>query len=392
MKMNLLFCNEGPLFVDEDGEYYGNALNEDFFKKYYEIADFITILIRGRKITKKEAELRYSKIDTTNKKIIEISNLMSIKGFLTRFTNKNKLSKIVKENDVIVVRLPSVIGNMVTKIAKKNNKKYISDVVGCPWDSLWNHSIKGKIIALPMFIAQRKAVRNADYAIYVSNRFLQKRYPNKNESFALSDVLLTENDVDVLKKRLEKIKERREKIIVGTTAAVNVKYKGQAYVVKAISKLKRNGIDNIEYQLVGGGDPSYILKMAEKYGVKEKIKILGLMPHDKIFSWLDQIDIYIQPSFQEGLCRALIEAMSRGLPCIVSNAGGNPELITSTWVYNRKKSVRELVRKLEKINTEDMIKMAEENFKKSKEYQKDILNIKRKRIYEKIKKELSIYN
>lgn len=390
--MNLLFCNEGPLFVDENGEYYGNALNEDFFKKYFEIADFITILIRVRTITKKEAKLKYSKIDITNKRIIEIPNLMSIKGFLTRFTIKKKLCKTVEENDIAVVRLPSIIGNMVSKIAKKNNKKYIADVVGCCWDSLCNHSIKGKIIALPMFLAQRKAVRNADYAIYVSNRFLQKRYPNKNEFFALSDVLLTENRDDVLKKRLEKIKESREKIIVGTTAAVNVKYKGQSNVVKAIAELKRNGINNIEYQLVGGGEPSYILKVAEKYGVKENIKILGAMPHNEVFSWLDQIDIYIQPSFQEGLCRALIEAMSRGVPCIVSNVGGNPELINSTWVYNRKKSVRELVTKLEKINTEDMLKMAEENFKKSKEYQKNVLNIKRKNIYEKIKKELSIYN
>ena len=393
--MNLLFCNEGPLFIDENGEYYGSALNEEFFKKYYEIADFITILIRVRKITKEQAKLKYTKIDTSNKKIIEIPNLMSIKGFITRFKIKKNLQETIKKNDIVVARLPSVIGNMAAKIARKNNKKYIADVVGCCWDSLSNHSLKGKIIAFPMFISQRNAVRNADYAIYVTSSFLQKRYPNKKESIAISDVLLRESSDDILENRLKRIEEKKEKIIIGTTAGINVKYKGQSNVIKAIAKLKQKGICNIEYQLVGGGDPTYLSHISKKYGVEDNIVILGAMPHDKIFYWLDSIDIYIQPSFQEGLCRALIEAMSRGLPCIVSDAGGNPELIPSLWVYNRRKSVKELVNKLEKIDSIDskeMIKLAKDNFQRSKNYQKDILDVKRKKVYEKIKKEISIYN
>lgn len=54
------------------------------------------------------------------------------------------------------------------------------------------------------------------------------------------------------------------------------------------------------HQLVGGGDASELKAEAKKQDVSAQIKFLGSMPHDKIFEWLDTIDIYIQPSYQEG--------------------------------------------------------------------------------------------
>jgi len=48
---------------------------------------------------------------------------------------------------------------------------------------------------------------------------------------------------------------------------------------------------------------------------------------------LDDVDIYIQPSRQEGLPRALIEAMSRGCPAVGSTAGGIPELLSPECLH-----------------------------------------------------------
>lgn len=48
---------------------------------------------------------------------------------------------------------------------------------------------------------------------------------------------------------------------------------------------------------------------------------------DPVLNWLDEVDIYLQPSLKEGLPRALVEAMSRGCPAIGSRLAGIPELL-----------------------------------------------------------------
>ena len=53
-------------------------------------------------------------------------------------------------------------------------------------------------------------------------------------------------------------------------------------------------------------------------------------------SILTDSDIYIQPSLQEGLPRAVVEAMSTALPCIGFNTGGIPELLEPEYIVKLK--------------------------------------------------------
>ena len=381
----LLFCNEGPVYVDEYGDYYGGALNNQFFEKYYRIADHITICIRVKKIKQEDADQKLTPISLERKTIVPMPDLLSLHGLRNMGEAKRILNREIAQSSIVVVRVPSIIGNLAAKLSKKNNRTYLADVVGCSWDSLFNHSLKGKLIAFPMFLAQRRTVKDADYVIYVTEQFLQHRYPSYGVKTGISDVLLRSVDENILNRRLARIRESKTKLILGTTAAVNVKYKGQDRVIKTLGELKKKGISNFEYQLVGGGNTSYIEKVIEKNNVRDQVKLLGPMPHQNVFDWLDSIDIYIQPSFQEGLSRALIEAMSRALPCIASDAGGNPELVAQEWVYKRNHSVKNLENKLLQLNKTCLEEMAISNFQKAKNFIEEDLEGRRNEFYTKIK-------
>ena len=381
--MRVLFCHDGPLRKDEYNNYYGTAHNDETFKRFYTIANELAVVIREQDIMSNEANDRLSKITVTPFEVISCPNISSMKGqLLNKRIAKRIISDEVKKSDYIIARLPSFIGNIAVELALKNNKQYLIEMVACPWDAFWNHSLLGKFVAPFMYFITKRKVNNAPYAVYVTNEFLQKRYPTNGENTSCSNVALKEFDERILEQRVKKIESINDgnKIVIGTTAAVNVRYKGQQYVIKALGKLKKQGLTIFEYQLVGGGKKSYLKAIAEKYDVIEQVKFLGAIPHSKVFEWLETIDIYTQPSRQEGLPRALIEAMSRAVPAFGARTAGIPELLEPEFIFsNTRKNIDEICEILKSYDKKTMLVQAKRNFNESKNYDKEV--IEKRRVY-----------
>lgn len=261
------------------------------------------------------------------------------------------------------------------------------EVVGCPWDAYWNYSLKGKMVAPFATQMMKTRIKKAPYVLYVTNMFLQRRYPTNGKTVNCSNVELQNVNGEILRNRITKIDTYgdEQKLVIGTAAGLDVTYKGQQYVIEAIAKLKNKGIDCFKYQVIGGGTGNNLKKMATEYGIKENFEVVGQLPHEQVFDWLDFIDIYAQPSRQEGLPRAMIEAMSRGLPCIGAKTAGIPELIESACVFsNSKTEVDEICELLMafKNNKERMKKLSTDNFNEAKKYQRDILVNRRTKFFE----------
>ncbi|MBQ8043146.1 MAG: glycosyltransferase [Clostridia bacterium] len=367
--MKVLFIHSHKFRRINSKIYSLGGLSQEVLNRYIMQDNELTVI--ARIIDEQESKSNYSEIKDSRVKILNIKEL-KLKG----------LKQQIKQADIVILRLPCMIGNIAVKYIKKFKKKYLVEVVACAWDALTNHGFIGKLIAPLAYIMLKMKVKEATDVLYVSNSFLQSRYPTKGKNVACSDVVLEDIDSDVLKQRKEKLDKLNldSKIVLGTCAAVNVKYKGQQYVIKAINKLKKQGI-NIQYELVGSGDNTRLNKLVKKYGLEDNVKFLGSMEHQDVFKWLDSIDIYIQPSNQEGLCRALLEAMSRACPCIASNAGGNPELIDKKYIF-KKKNVKDLTHKLcNMLDRESLKKQSVNNFEKSKEYQKEKLEKRRMEFY-----------
>lgn len=376
--MKALFCYDGPLYKDENGNYYDSILNDQMFQRYFKVADKLDLVIRTRTISTNEGAKKMGRISNPNISVIECPNLSSVGGLLKNRKQAEKIiEKSIKDAELIFVRVPSVIGNLSIDIAKKLKKKYLVEVVGCPWDAYWNYSLKGKMVAPVATQMMRSRVKKAPYVLYVTNSFLQNRYPTEGKTINCSNVELQPMTEDILLRRISKIDNpNRKKIIIGTAAGLDVLYKGQQYIIYALGELKKQGITDFEYQLIGGGTGNYLKQVAEECNVVDQINIIGQMPHEKVFEWMDSIDIYAQPSRQEGLPRSMIEAMSRGLPCIGAMTAGIPELIEDEYIFtNSKTEVGEIVKILLDLYNNNILlkKIATRNFNMAKKYQRDIL-------------------
>lgn len=176
-------------------------------------------------------------------------------------------------------------------------------------------------------------------------------YPIEKELSKITDVLITVNkeDYEFAKKHMcaknieyipgvgidpkrfdledfDKNLKRKELGIRGSDVMIlsvgelNVN-KNHEIILKAVAKLKN---PNIHYFIAGKGEKSaFLKKLAKERNVK--LHLLGY--RTDIIELLNTADIYAFPSFREGLSLALMEAMSSGLPCVVSKIRGNVDLI-----------------------------------------------------------------
>lgn len=109
------------------------------------------------------------------------------------------------------------------------------------------------------------------------------------------------------------------------------KNKNHTVVLEALNVLKN---PRVHYAIAGKGELKKSLEeQAKKNGILENVHFLGFQ--DKIGDWYDAADIFVFPSYREGLSVSLMEAMSHKLPCVVSDIRGNNDLIeNNTWRFN----------------------------------------------------------
>jgi len=113
-----------------------------------------------------------------------------------------------------------------------------------------------------------------------------------------------------------------------TVSSLEHLHKGPDVLIEAFSMCVTEGLD-AELVIVGDGRLRRSLEaLAQNLRVAKRVRFLGSLPAgEAIARQLDASDLFVLPSRADGLPRALIEAMARGLPCIGSTTGGIPELL-----------------------------------------------------------------
>jgi hypothetical protein len=193
------------VFQKYNGQFYtSGSLNKEVMMRYINPFGGIRLVTRCKEVSTIKQGLEPSSIQNTQ--FVSVPNYKSIKTIMNYFKARKIIREEVKNAEHIILRSSS-FANIAARYAKKYNKPYLVEVVGCAWDATWNYSLLGKILAPFSYMAQRKTVREADYAIYVTEKFLQSRYPTKGEQTNCSNVALTEFDQRTLNERLKKIND-----------------------------------------------------------------------------------------------------------------------------------------------------------------------------------------
>ncbi len=373
---NFLYIHDHKITIYEGRLFSRGGLTPTMIKTYKESFGEISICSRLTSLDPEKLTLlsdqsitHYNFPDILGDKLLRIDLALSA------------VKEAVKDKDYIIARLPSISGLLACWVCRNSKKKLIIELVGCPFDSYWGFgNIKGRLLAIFMFLFTKFYISNCQNIHYVTKGFLQNRYPTKATN------ILESSDVEIildqrnLSNRINRLSASElTEINLGMIGNYESKYKGYETAFRALELVRNKSSVIFQIYIVGGGDKKKLLELANKYNVLDLIHFEGVKDHPHgIYEWLYEVDIFLQPSEAEGLPRSLIEAMSSGCACIGSNVGGIPELLDSNNLIEPKDYLGLSMRIISLSKRSTLIMNSNKNFHKAKEF--DYHQLKKKKI------------
>jgi len=337
----VVFAHDHQFYRDPGGVVFtrGGQYGRDLWQRYLEHCAELVVAARQLPLGPSE---RLDQLTPSSAEGVSFVELPSLSGAVNRLQYKTKARRLLGDRlraaDLLIARLPSQIGLLAIELAERLGTPWVVECVGCTWDAHRNHgSLQASLYAPLAYWEMRAAIRTARVALYVTEHFLQRRYPTRGSSVACSDVAIEDYTPDTLQRRLEGIQQRTgsgKPLRFGLIGSLERRYKGVDVALRALSAAQSH-TQALELHVLGAGDAKPCLDLAMRLGVAKAFKVCAPLPAgDAVRKWLDEVDIYLQPSRQEGLPRALLEAMSRGCPALGSRAGGIPELLPDRCLHD----------------------------------------------------------
>ena len=98
--------------------------------------------------------------------------------------------------------------------------------------------------------------------------------------------------------------------------------------IPAIAENENARKNNVYYVVIGGGPEEELVKRnVNNSPYKDRIKLLGARPNAEVQKFYAGSDVFVNPSYSEGFPRVVIEAMSAGLPVVVTDVGGTKDIL-----------------------------------------------------------------
>lgn len=104
--------------------------------------------------------------------------------------------------------------------------------------------------------------------------------------------------------------------------------KGLKYLISGFAKFNKKHPDT-RLVLIGSGDlEEELKKQVKKLNIQNSVEFIGRKSHKWIQKNLPKFHVFCLPSINEGMSNAALEALSSGLPLILTDTGGTKEILT----------------------------------------------------------------
>lgn len=383
MRINI-YLEERFLFLN--GIYYSQIYNNDFWVRYLNIYPKISVVARVNKINNiNDIPDGYKPTTLDN---VSFSELPNYKGLFFSFISLPYLLVflfiLVLKSNRNILRLPGMISIIAGFFCIFLNKKFAVELVGDPYE-VFSAGVGGKISKLLRFIftySTKKIIKKSNAVAYVTRVTMQSRYTASNKAFTTHYSSIILDSSIILKEKNITDFDEVEKFNILMVGSLEQRYKGFDLVLEAYHKIKNN-FQNIKIYIIGDGIyKQELVDLATKLQIQHQVYFLGKMSREKVLETMDQADLFIMPSRTEGLPRALIEAMARGVPAIGSKVGGIPELLNDEFLFE-KENITELTKLLLRVIPDKILrmKMSQLNIEIAKEYRSELLESRRNKFY-----------
>jgi glycosyltransferase involved in cell wall biosynthesis len=274
----------------------------------------------------------------SDERILELKNNLSQRNILYHQINfarevtkiseniraYQEVCKLVSEYQYDFIHCHSPIGGVVTRIACRKMRKHGTSVI---YTAHGFHFFKGAPIKnwILYYPIERVCSRWTDVLITINQEdytFAKRKMKAKKVEYipgiGIDVERISHIDVDRTAKRSE-LDIPNEAILLLSVGELN-KNKNHETVIRAIANM------DVYYIIAGKGDLDEHLRLTiEELGLTNRVKLLGF--RKDILELCKTADVFVFPSFREGLSVSVMEAMASGLPIVCSRIRGNTDLV-----------------------------------------------------------------
>ncbi len=209
----------------------------------------------------------------------------------------------------------NILGGVAAKLV--GVKHLVCTIHGMPEPLSGLKSLKSKLkFAAETFVFKRLA----SAIVAVSEDIARQVRPRVGKT----PVVVIHNGIKLPQLAQEKEAAAQGRVTICTAGRLNP-IKGYEYLIKATALLKQRDLD-FELVIIGDGPLRGELEaLAQELGAEGFVRFPGFNP--KPLDVIASSDIFVLSSLHEGISIALLEALSLGKAVVVTNVGGNPEVV-----------------------------------------------------------------